>query len=473
MEEFNKKGFIKIAYLSAVFLFSFLIYPNTSTASYYRDPFVKIYDNYYGDYKESSNFFAYDASFKGGVTVAAGDLGGDGVPEIVVGPAIGGSPQVRVLRQDGSLIRDIYPYSSNMDDGVNVVVGDLNGDGKDEIITAPRNGSGPHVRIFDGLGQPKFTLGFYAYNYNFTGGVNITACDVNGDGKDEIVTGAGPGGDAQVRVFNSYGQWIGLDYWPFASDYKGGVTVGCANVDGGREEEIITAIQSNSENWIKVYKADKNKTVLGNFLAWPAETKTGLNVVGGDMDNDGLDEVVASIAAKGGPQIKIFEAYGKEINSGFFVFEQDFIGGVNIAVTNLDKDNKQEIIIAPNKPKAEGRTDVERYVMVDISEQRLYAYREGYLENSFLISSGKTGPTPRGSFNVQRKIYSHLYSGPGYYLPNTLYNMQFTPHYYLHGAYWHNNFGHPMSHGCVNISYANAEWLYNWTSVGTPVDIQN
>jgi len=115
----------------------------------------------------------------------------------------------------------------------------------------------------------------------------------------------------------------------------------------------------------------------------------------------------------------------------------------------------------------DGRTDVERYVRVDLSEQRMYAYEHGYLVNSFLISSGLPGtPTPIGETTIQRKLYSHLYSGPGYYLPNTLYNLQFRPHYYLHGAYWHNNFGHPMSHGCVNISYANAEWLFNWMQVG-------
>ena len=466
------KFFNKIAFIVAIFLFVLILLPQASLASYTRHPFVKTYKHSYGDYKEVGNFFAYEEDFIGGATLALGDLGGDGVKEIVTGPALGGGPQVRVFRLDGSHIRDIWPYENTMDQGVNVAVGDLDGDGKEEIITAPRNGNSPHVRIFDGYGEPKFNMGFYAYNYDFTGGVNITTCDINGDGKDEIITGPGPGSGPQVRVYDYNGDWTGQDFWPFDSNYTGGVTVGCANVDGGKEQEIIMGTQSNYENWIKVYKADEQKTIVGFFKAWPSDVRTGVNVAGGDVDGDGMDEVVASIFGLGGPQIKMFEAYGHEVHPGFFAFEKDFIGGVNLAVGNINDFTRAEIIVAPSRPKPQGRTDYERYVMVDLSEQRLYAYREGYLENSFLISSGLVGPTPVGTFSVRRKIYNHLYSGPDYYLPNTLYNMEFYPHYYLHGAYWHNNFGHPMSHGCVNISYPNAEWLYNWTSVGTPVLVQ-
>lgn len=463
----------KITVFLVIFLFNaFILANNVSAATYYRSPLVKIYDINRGQYKEKRNFLAYEEAFQGGASIAIGDLGGDGVLEIITASGMTSRPQVKTFRLSGSNITSFLAYAENMDKGVNVASGDLDGDGKDEIITAPKSGAGPHVRVFSGTGKPKFNLGFFAYNYDFHGGVNIVACDVDGDGKDEIITGPGPDSGPQVRVFKYNGMWTGQDFWPFSEADRGGVSVGCANVDGGQEEEIIMAIQSAGENLIKVYKANDEQTIVGFFSAWPEGTRTGINVAGGDVDNDRRDEVIASIAGAGGPQVKAFEAYGEEINPGFFAYEEDFRGGVNVAVGNIDNDRREEIIAGPSKLKPTGRTDLERYVLVDLSEQTLYAYREGYLENSFLISSGKTGPTPVGEFYVRRKIYNHLYSGPGYYLPNTLWNMEFYPHYYLHGAYWHNNFGHPMSHGCVNISYINAEWLYNWTEVGTAVFVQ-
>jgi lipoprotein-anchoring transpeptidase ErfK/SrfK len=462
------KFLYKITFFTVIFLFAFSV----DAAIYYRTPEVKVYKNLRGQYTKKKNFLVYEEEFQGGATVAIGDLGGDGISEIITGSGMTSRPLVKTFRSNGSYITSFLAYAENMDKGINVATGDLDGDGKDEIITAPRSGGGPHVRVFTGTGKPKFNLGFFAYNYNFHGGVNVAACDVDGDGRDEIVTGPGPNSGPQVRVFKYNGMWTGQDFWPFSEQDRGGVSVGCANVDGGAEEEIIMAVQSEGDNLIKVYKANDVQTVVGFFNAWPEGVRTGINVAGGDVDGDRRDEIVASVAGAGGPQVKVFEAYGKEINPGFFTYEEDFRGGVNVAVGNIDNEKKAEIITAPSKLKPTGRTDLERYVLVDLSEQRLYAYREGYLENSFLISSGLTGPTPTGEFHIFHKIYNHLYSGPGYYLPNTLYNMEFYPHYYLHGAYWHNNFGHPMSHGCVNISYPNAEWLYNWTDVGTTVFVQ-
>jgi lipoprotein-anchoring transpeptidase ErfK/SrfK len=61
--------------------------------------------------------------------------------------------------------------------------------------------------------------------------------------------------------------------------------------------------------------------------------------------------------------------------------------------------------------------------------------------------------------------------GPGFYLPDVPYTMYFYEGYGIHGTYWHNNFGHPMSHGCVNMRTSEAEWMFNWASVGTLVNV--
>jgi lipoprotein-anchoring transpeptidase ErfK/SrfK len=80
--------------------------------------------------------------------------------------------------------------------------------------------------------------------------------------------------------------------------------------------------------------------------------------------------------------------------------------------------------------------------------------------------------TPVGEFKIYRKVRSQVMSGPGYHLPNVEYVSYFAGGNAIHGTYWHNNFGHPMSHGCVNMRNDDARWIYRWAPVGTPVRVQ-
>jgi|SRR3989344_259952 len=115
-------------------------------------------------------------------------------------------------------------------------------------------------------------------------------------------------------------------------------------------------------------------------------------------------------------------------------------------------------------------------IEVDLSDQTLsYYYGDDFKVDEIKISSGlKKTPTPIGTFSVKDKVPVKVYQGPGYYLPNTKWNLKFLPSgYYIHGAYWHNNFGNPMSHGCVNVPYSQMEKLYHFADVGTRVIITN
>lgn len=111
------------------------------------------------------------------------------------------------------------------------------------------------------------------------------------------------------------------------------------------------------------------------------------------------------------------------------------------------------------------------YIDINLSEQTLYAFDGSILMNQFLISSGKRGyETPTGEFNVYSKSRSNLMSGPDYYLPDVPWISRFAPGpISVHGTYWHSNFGTPMSHGCINASIPDAEWVYNFVDIGTPV----
>lgn len=110
----------------------------------------------------------------------------------------------------------------------------------------------------------------------------------------------------------------------------------------------------------------------------------------------------------------------------------------------------------------------EKWIEVSIDEQKLRAFEGNRQVMEFPISSGKWSPTPKGTFEIWYKTrYQSMIGGSQalgtyYNLPNVPNNMFFYKGYAIHGAYWHNNFGHPMSHGCVNEPLANAAQIFDW-----------
>jgi len=105
-----------------------------------------------------------------------------------------------------------------------------------------------------------------------------------------------------------------------------------------------------------------------------------------------------------------------------------------------------------------------RWIEIDLSQQRLWAHQNNKVVFTTLVSTGIPGKrTPIGRFHVWAKVRRQTMSGPGYRLPNVQWVMYFFGQDAIHGTYWHHNFGHPMSHGCVNATNSAAKWLYNWS----------
>ncbi|NWF69738.1 MAG: L,D-transpeptidase family protein [Chloroflexi bacterium] len=122
---------------------------------------------------------------------------------------------------------------------------------------------------------------------------------------------------------------------------------------------------------------------------------------------------------------------------------------------------------APPAPTSSGRS-----LLVDISDQRIYAYENGALVRSHLVSTGlPQTPTVLGDYNIYVKFVADDMQGDDYFLPQVPYVMYFYQGYGIHGTYWHNSFGRPMSHGCVNLPVDEAEWFFNFASVGMLVRV--
>lgn len=113
-----------------------------------------------------------------------------------------------------------------------------------------------------------------------------------------------------------------------------------------------------------------------------------------------------------------------------------------------------------------------RWIDVDLTHQRVTAYQGDEVARTTLVSTGKKEtPTPVGLFRIHTKLRYDDMRGSDYYLRNVPYVMYFYQGYALHGTYWHTNFGQTASHGCINLPTEEAEWLYYWVAVGTPVNI--
>ena len=191
------------------------------------------------------NFFAYGEAFLGGARVASCDVTGDGAAEIITGAGPGGGPHVRVVSAGSTGLVELgsfLAYPPAFTGGVFVACGDVTGDGVAEIVTGAGPGGAPHVRVFQVLGSGVTELAsFLAYGPAFSGGVRVAAGDVTGDGVAEIVTGSGPGGGPHVRVFSLSGGVTEIaGFYAYGPAFSGGVSVAAGDVDGDGLAEIVT-----------------------------------------------------------------------------------------------------------------------------------------------------------------------------------------------------------------------------------------
>jgi len=257
-------------------------------------------------------FSAYGVP-KFGVNVACGDVDGDTLADIITGAGPGAvfGPHVRGFKGWGTPMTGLsfLAYGTNKY-GVNVTTGDIDGNGIHEIITGAGPGAvfGPHVRAFTynpSLGtEPVPGVSYFAYGTP-KWGVNVAAGDIDGDGFDEIVTGAGPGAvyGPHVRGWNVDGGPATAIPWVSFLAYgtnKFGVNVCCGDVDGDGMAEIITGAGPGLVfgSHVRGWNHDGGRTVTPlpnfSFFAWPDTTcRYGANVASGvDLTLDGRDDLL-------------------------------------------------------------------------------------------------------------------------------------------------------------------------------------
>ncbi|HYH65056.1 MAG TPA: hypothetical protein VD866_10210, partial [Urbifossiella sp.] len=204
-------------------------------------PVVKVFDG--ATFAQISSFYAYEPSFRGGVTVTAGDITGTGVASIITGSGFGGGPVVRVFDALGNVQRSFFAYDQSQRGGVNVGVGNLNPTGPASIITGAGRGGAPHVKTFDGRTGAQ-VLSFFAYDTSFSGGVYVTGGRLSGAGSGVILTATGDGGGPLLRSFDGVTGALRNSFSAFGPDAYGrtlreGFTVNLSHIGGADGESRI------------------------------------------------------------------------------------------------------------------------------------------------------------------------------------------------------------------------------------------
>jgi hypothetical protein len=317
-----------------------------------QPPLVNLYDAVSG--KLVTSFYAFAPEFPGGVSVAVGDVNGDGVLDVIVAAGAGGGPEVKVIDgtklgmidangeiDNGALLADFYAYDPRFSGGVFVAFG-LSTGGLPEIITGAGAGGGPHVKVIDGtklrqvhgqIADSALVAQFYAYDPSFSGGVRVAAADLNGDGVLDIVTGAGPGGGPHVKVINGamlndlqnnaeiadsalLGQFYA--YTPTGTP-SGGVYVSASDIgghpiiitgDGAQalgavDGPLVKVIDATKLNDLDADSEPSGAALLGNFFAYNPAFQGGVTVGAAEINGDDSAEIITGAGPGGGPHVKV------------------------------------------------------------------------------------------------------------------------------------------------------------------------
>ena len=297
--------------------------------------------------------------FRGEIAVAAGDVNGDGISDLVVAAGAGGDTHVRAFDGvTGAELANFLAYRG-FNGGISVAVGDVNGDGFGDIVTGAGAGApGGHVKAFnvtahmlpievsvyvgsdgtlityppnDELAGRTFSQGeelasHFAFDSGFRGGVLVATGDVNRDGIADIITGAGSGAsNGHVKVFSGR-TWTQLASFQAYNGFTGGVRVSAADVNGDGVAEIVT--QAVGTSHVKVFGADG--AARESFLAYPLSGYSGFGLATADVNRDGIADIVTTGLTNGAPQLRAFRGRDAAPIELAYTLPGDILGGIAV-----------------------------------------------------------------------------------------------------------------------------------------------
>jgi hypothetical protein len=269
---------------------------------------------------------------------------------VVTGTNEGGGPQVNVYNLLTQETTNFFAFAPSFNGGVRVASGDVNGDGINDVVVAAGPGGGPQVNVYDGTSL-QLVHSFYAYNAAFDDGIFVAVGDVNGDGYADIITGAGQGGGPHVQVFSGQNYSNIASFFAYNPAFTGGISVASGDVNGdGYSDVVVGAGPGGGPHVLAVsgfQLSQGTQVVLASFFAFDPGINRGVFVGAGDYNGDIVGDIVVAAGPGGGPHVKVFNGSGTSLIDTFFAYDINFAGGLSVAMADIDNDGLAEIVTAP------------------------------------------------------------------------------------------------------------------------------
>jgi len=293
------------------------------------------------------------------------------------GAGAGGSPHVLVYNEDSSLRFSFNAFDPKFTGGVAVATGDVNGDGVEDIICAAGPGGGPHVVVYSGV-DASLLSSFAAFPGEYTFGLNVAAGDITGDGIAEVVIGAGKGGTPNVRVFDARTGQSVRDFFAYDVAFKGGVSVAVGEYSGDNRGDIVTGAGAGGSPHVIIYDGASGR-ILQSFLAFDSAFAGGVNVAAGQFN--GKPSVFAAAGPGGVPTVAVFDTTTQTQAASFFAFAQEYSGGVRIG-SEVGVNGKTTLFLSRGPGVAPSFRSIDADTFTDI--QAFNAYDPAFLGGVFV-----------------------------------------------------------------------------------------